>query len=113
MEIAIEVGAPTSQIWLNARNITAREATINGQPVKVVTGAGEFLGLEAPSLVPTGPATLVIRFQSVLDDKLSLGAYRRKVGGDWYAYTTFTPIEARRAFLKRSRRPVVRNTAFD
>jgi cytosol alanyl aminopeptidase len=27
-----------------------------------------------------------------------VGAYRRKVEGNWYAYTTFTPIEARRAF---------------
>ncbi len=33
-----------------------------------------------------------------MDDKALSGPYRRKVEGEWYAYTTFAPIDARRAF---------------
>jgi alanyl aminopeptidase len=45
-----------------------------------------------------GPATIRISYQGRLDDKGLAGPYRRKVDGEWYAFTTFTPIDARRAF---------------
>ena len=59
--------------------------------------SGERIGIDGGQPL-AGPATIRIAYQGRLDDKGSGGPYRRKVEGEWYAYTTFTPIDARRAF---------------
>src|SRR5262249_44612331 len=45
-----------------------------------------------------GRHTISIRYQGKLDDKAIVGPYRKKSGDDWYVFTSFTPIDARRAF---------------
>src|SRR4051794_38619869 len=72
IEIALDVASPTRQIWLNARGVLATKATINDQQVKIDTGSSEFLGFETAEPVPAGSATLVVEFQSKLDDKLAV-----------------------------------------
>ena len=57
----------------------------------------EFIALELPSAL-SGRSIISLRYRGHLDDKSVMGAYRRMVEGEWYVYTTFTPIEARRAF---------------
>ena len=55
--------------------------------------------LRAPVREETqAPATISIHYEGKLDEKAIAGPYRNKVGEDWYAFTTFTPIDARRAF---------------
>ncbi len=57
------------------------------------------MGIEADA--PVGPAksaVLTVNYRGRIQDKQVLGPYRRNVEGKWYVYTTFTPIEARRAF---------------
>ena len=67
------------------------------RPARSHPGSGERIGIDGGQPL-TGPATIRITYQGRLDDKALGGPYRRKVEGEWYAYTTFTPIEARRAF---------------
>src|SRR5262249_43712508 len=45
-----------------------------------------------------GTARLEVRYRGHIDSKTATGVYRRRSGGDWYVFTTFTAIEARRAF---------------
>jgi aminopeptidase N len=73
---------------VNERSLSA-QATASG---------GEFLGFALPQTVGPGPARLEIRYRGKLDNKLLAGAFRRQSAGDWYVYTSFTAIEARRAF---------------
>src|SRR5690242_3046081 len=87
-EVSIELEArkQVSTLWLNAKGLTIMS------PVPVYAN-DEFVGFQ------TGDSSrIVIRYTGRLDDKALVGPYRRKVEGEWYAYTTFTPIDARRAF---------------
>jgi alanyl aminopeptidase len=101
VSIDVELKAPASVIWLNARNLTIASAFIaqgdTVRPAKVIPSPGERVGIDSGQPL-TGLATIRIAYQGRLDDKGLAGIYRRKVEGDWYAYTTFTPIDARRAF---------------
>ena len=107
IQIEVDLRVPSTEIWVNGKNLTISSATIvtpaGTLTPTVLTAAGEFIGLSL--LVPLeGPATLDYRYQGRLDEKGLAGAYRRKsaapggASGDWYVFTTFTPIDARRAF---------------
>jgi len=100
--IDVDLLKASSIIWVNGRNLTPRTAHVEmgGRKIaaRVELAGGEFLGLHLATPVGPGRATLSITYQGRIDDHQVLGAYRRKVDGDWYVYTTFTPIEARRVF---------------
>ncbi len=101
VRIEVELRKPAKVIWVNAKDVTVKEASVgaNGHtyPARAQAAAGEFIGLELGSPID-GAATLSIHYQGRLDDKALAGVYRRRVGGEWYVFTTFTPIDARRAF---------------
>ncbi len=84
--IDLDVRKPFSVLWLNAKGLTITK------PVPAYA-SDEFVGFLA-----AGSAKIAIHYTGRLDDKALVGPYRRKVEGEWYAYTTFTPIDARRAF---------------
>ena len=96
--IEVDVQHPTNIIWLNARNIAPLSAHVDGKTALVTVAGGEFMSLEPSSPIGAGLVTLDIRYRGKLDDKSVVGPYRRKVGVDWYVFTTFTPIDAREAF---------------
>jgi alanyl aminopeptidase len=100
--IVVDLRKATSLVWLNAKNITPVEATVmfRGSAFKARAEAagGEFLGVELDSPIGPGGARIIIRYTGVLDEKAVVGPYRKQSEGEWYAFTTFTPIDARRAF---------------
>ena len=101
VSIDVELRAPTDVIWLNAKNLTIGSAFIGQgdteRPAKVLPVSDERIGIDGGQVL-SGLATIRITYQGRLDDKALSGPYRRKVEGEWYAYSTFAPIEARRAF---------------
>jgi alanyl aminopeptidase len=100
--IEIELRNPATVVWLNGKGVNPIDAAIEADGHAIAAHAeavgGEFIGIEFDSAVGPGRATLSIRYQALLDDKALVGAYRRIVNGEWYVFTTFTAIEARRAF---------------
>jgi len=101
VSVDVELRAPTSIVWLNAKNLVIESAFITQggleRPARLVPSSVERIGIDGGQPL-VGPATIRIAYQGRLDDKGLVGPYRRKVDGEWYAYTTFTPIDARRAF---------------
>jgi len=102
VDIALDVAKPTSVVWLHARHLTVKAATLtqgeasfNVVPVK---GEEDFLGFPLARPLATGPATLRIVYDGVASEKVSNGAFRVEEGGDWYLFTQFEPIAARRVF---------------
>jgi aminopeptidase N len=102
--IDLQLGAATSLLWLNATDLTIAKATLlaGGEtlPARVVPGGADFVGFVFPRAVG-GPAQLVIDYSGKLDGERSRGLYRQSEGSgadDWYAYTFFESIDARRAF---------------
>src|SRR5579862_1674673 len=102
VRVEVELRSATAIVWVHAKNLTAREASVAfaGRTYRAVAqpAGGEFLGLELDSAVGPGPAVISIAYEGRMDEKALAGPYRRKVDGQWYVYTTFTPIDARRAF---------------
>ena len=98
VRIDVELKKSIAEIWLKAKDITPSEASVNGEKARVKVSGGEFLGLNIDSPVGPGRASISIRYEGKLDENSVVGPYRKKVGDDWYVFTTFTPIDARRAF---------------
>lgn len=96
--IEVELKTSTSHIWINAKDITPVEASVGKRRAGAQAVGDEFLDLALDSPVGPGHTTITIRYQGKLDENSVVGPYRKKVGDDWYVFTTFTPIDARRAF---------------
>jgi alanyl aminopeptidase len=100
--IEVELSKSTNMLWVDAKDLAPQESSVSWQGRTLAAPAsiagGEFMGLELNSPIGPGRATISIRYRGKLDEKAIVGPYRNKVGDDWYAFTTFTPIDARRAF---------------
>jgi len=99
--ISIDLKERTGVVWLNAKDLTIQEVNVEAagmsKPARWKV-TGEFLGVDLPEPMGPGAVRIQIRYSGKLDEKSNVGAYRKKAGNDWYVYTSFTPIDARRAF---------------
>ena len=98
VRIDVELKKATTTIWLNAKDIVPLDASVGSHPARAEVAGDEFLGLHLDSPVGPGRTTVSVRYQGKLDEKAIVGPYRKKSGDDWYVFTSFTPIDARRAF---------------
>jgi len=100
--IEVELRQPTNVLWVNAKDLVPEESSVSWHdrvvPSHASAAGGEFIGLELDSPIGPGLATISIRYRGRLEQTAVAGPYRNKVAEDWYAFTTFTPIDARRAF---------------
>ncbi|MGZ3407184.1 MAG: M1 family metallopeptidase, partial [Polyangia bacterium] len=67
----------------------------------VVPGGEDFVGFATARPIGKGAAQLIVRWHGKMDAEKSRGLYRVAEGAgadDWYAYTFFEPIDARRVF---------------
>jgi alanyl aminopeptidase len=95
--IDLELKRSASFLWLNGKDLTVEAATLSGMPARVVAAGGEFLGFAAPKAVGPGPARIEVRYRGRIG-RNEIGVFHNRSAGDWYVFTTFTAIEARRAF---------------
>ena len=99
--IEVNILKPASTIWLNGKDLDpefvqlSQGAVLRDARARVVNK--ELIEVDVSGSPVSGVWGIYISYQGRLDDKAVVGAYRRKVEGEWYVYTTFTPIEARRA----------------
>ncbi|HZI09516.1 MAG TPA: M1 family metallopeptidase [Myxococcus sp.] len=102
VEIALDVVKPTSVVWLHGKQLTVKEATLTqgGEsiPVTPVPGGKEHLGFSAAKPLELGTAKLRVVYEGTASEKETDGAFRVNEGGDWYIYTQFEAIDARRVF---------------
>jgi aminopeptidase N len=93
----VRLEAPTAVVWLHAEDLEIGRATVGDRLARAVRAEGGFLGLVLETPAPAGVTTVVIAFTGQIDRVRSRGLYSVPEG-DWYAYTFFEPIDARRAF---------------
>jgi cytosol alanyl aminopeptidase len=100
--IAVQLKRETRTIWLNQKGLTVRSVRAGAEGGSSLAAQWEtpeeFLMVKLPKAMGPGPVRLEIAYDGTLSDKTSVGPYRKKAGDDWYVYTSFTPIDARRAF---------------
>ena len=101
VEIDLSIARPTSIIWVNARELDIHDAVLwSGRrrtAARVVPGGDQFVGFAFDSPVAAGRARLRITYTANLQSTTTTGAFHQKLGDDWYAYTQFESIDARRA----------------
>ncbi|QSQ21909.1 M1 family metallopeptidase [Pyxidicoccus parkwayensis] len=101
-DIDLEVAKSTSVIWLHGKGLVVKQATLlqDGAAidVKPVKGGTDFLGFTLAKPVGVGAAKLRVVYEGIASEKETDGAFRVNEGGDWYVYTQFEPIDARRVF---------------
>src|SRR5579883_980612 len=101
--IDVEVGAATPVIWLHGLGLKVKTATIDAGGHTITAKYEEIdhdtgvARLTAAVPVPAGHAVLKLEYTAPFQDSPQ-GLYRNKIGNDWYAFTQFEAIDARRAF---------------
>ncbi len=92
----------TQVIWLNANDLTLGTVTATAAgksyTAQVLPQPKDLVGLQLDRPLPAGPAQLHIEYTGKLYDKEASGLSRQQVGADWYVFTQFEAIDARRAF---------------
>jgi aminopeptidase N len=98
----LQLSEATTTLWLNAKDLKISQASLHLDDtlvqVRVRPGNEEVIGLELERSVAPSRARLSLEWEGLLDKDRSRGLYRMKEGQDWYVYSFFEPIDARRAF---------------
>jgi cytosol alanyl aminopeptidase len=100
-KIGVELKERTDTIWLNAKDLTISAITVTSGGASAAARwrtTDEMLALLLAKPAGPGHVDVEIHYTGKLDEKSDVGAYRRKSGDDWYVFTSFTAIDARRAF---------------
>lgn len=102
VHIGVDITQSSGRIRLHAAQISVSSAVLRiaGKSLTATPRQrnSDVLDLEFAQPFPTGKGTLDIAFTGRLEDKDSQGLFRQKEGGEWYAFTQFESISARRAF---------------
>ena len=102
VDIDLTLKQPTPVLWLNAEKITVKEATltVGGQSVtaKVLPQPKDLMGFAFDHPVAPGAAKLHVVYQGEISRKDMQGIFQVKDGDQWYIYSQFENIGARRAF---------------
>jgi alanyl aminopeptidase len=100
--IDIDITKAQDFFWINAYRIDIKRATLTiGNQLLVasaVAGNDQFIGLQFDSVLPTGKGRLAIDYSGQVSATETRGLFRQKEGGDWYLFSQFEPMSARRAF---------------
>lgn len=102
IDIDLQVNFSTRLLWINGNGLAIDSASLaaSGEIFSATARAesGDFVALNFDRDVPAGRATLKLRFKGGYAVKETRGLFRQREAGDWYAFTQFEPLDARRAF---------------
>jgi alanyl aminopeptidase len=109
--IDLEIAQPVSTIWIHGKALKFEKATLhfkdrdkdrdNARDVEAhaaVPNENDFVAITTGSPIPAGHATLQIVYSGEVSRTLTDGAFQQQQGKDWYIFTKFEPVTARRVF---------------
>jgi cytosol alanyl aminopeptidase len=102
VEIDVELREPAVSIWLNANDLVVSKAEVvaggRTMTARATPAPPDFLALLLDAPAPSGKAVLRLAYQGRISSQESDGIFRQKERDDWYVFTQFEEISARRAF---------------
>jgi len=100
--IELDISQPVSTVWLHAKSLVLERATFrlasHDEPARVTPGVNDLVALTTGSTLPAGHTTLQIAYSGDISRTLTDGAFQQQQGTDWYIFTKFEPVTARRVF---------------
>jgi cytosol alanyl aminopeptidase len=101
-DIALAVNETTSVVWLHGKALTVKGATVTQGgvtlPATQLPGTADLLGFTLARPLQLGTASLRITYEGVASTRELEGAFRAEERGEWYIFTQFEPMGARRVF---------------
>lgn len=102
IEIDLDIRKPADVIWLNAKSLTIDHASLvtggHTMAARIEKGGEDFAGFAFSTAAPSGKAKLQIAYRGELSKKGTGGLFKLQEGGNWYIYSQFEAVDARRAF---------------
>ncbi len=102
VSISIDIERETDTIWMHGRELIIESATLDAGGEKLTakteTGENHVLGFKFEQAIKPGKATLVVVYGGRIVRRDGAGIFAEKDGDDWYQYTQFESLDARRAF---------------
>ncbi|HEV2424351.1 MAG TPA: M1 family metallopeptidase [Terriglobia bacterium] len=102
VDVKVNFKRATPVLWLNAERLQFKDASLatDGGTVaaRILTEPHDYVGFQFDHAVGPGPATLHVSYQGEINRKDQQGIFQMKDGGQWYVYSQFEEIWARRAF---------------
>jgi alanyl aminopeptidase len=102
VDVKIDLKKATPVLWLNAERLQVREASLAAEggtiAARIITEPHDYVGFQFDHPVGPGEATLHVSYQGEINRKDQQGIFQMKDGGQWYVYSQFEQIWARRAF---------------
>lgn len=102
VEIDVAIRRPASSVWLHGVDLSVGRASLRRGaaetalvPLPAPAGA-EVIGFDFGRTLAPGPATLRIEFRASFGS--AEGVFRQPYRDQWYVYTDFEPVDARRGF---------------
>lgn len=102
VEIGITILQPASTLWLHGKSLAVGNVTVDAAGAKVSAKAEsvgwDFIAITTDRELAPGDATLHITYTGEISRTLTDGVFQQQQGNDWYIFTKFEPVTARRAF---------------
>jgi alanyl aminopeptidase len=104
MEIEISLRVEAGTVYLNARELEVKTAAARraegGEaiPAAAAVAGSDFVRLTFQRNLSPGPWFLSLEYKGRVDVKDTEGLFRQREGDDWYVFSQFEAISARRAF---------------
>ncbi|CAG0974943.1 puromycin-sensitive aminopeptidase [Burkholderiales bacterium] len=100
--VELSLNRPARRIWINARDLSVNGIVMEvaGKDIAGVVqdGDDQVLGLAFAETLPAGDARLKFRWKGKVESLDTRGVFRQQDGGEWYLFTQFQALSARRAF---------------
>jgi cytosol alanyl aminopeptidase len=104
IEIGISLKGETGTVWLNGKELDIKAASAQlaagGEaiPAAATSDGKDYVGLTFQKDLSPGDWKVVVRYAGRIEAKDTEGLFHQKEGGDWYAFSHFEAIYARRVF---------------
>jgi alanyl aminopeptidase len=100
--IELEISQPVSTVWVHGKSLLFENATLHvgdgDQPARATPASEDFVAITTGGTLAPGHATLKIAYTGEISRTLTDGAFQQQQGKDWYVFTKFEPVTARRVF---------------
>ena len=100
--IELEISQAVSTVWVHGKSLIFEKATFRvadrDERAQATPATDDFVAITTGSSIPPGRATLQITYTGEVSRTLTDGAFQQQQGDDWYVFTKFEPVTARRVF---------------